>query len=79
MLKIDTDVPAPATKSRRARVGSEVISTVQALRVEESVLISPKIMRRDRAINAAALVGRVTGKMFTTRTFQNGVRIWRIE
>ena len=72
--KVDHDVPAPlrATKYpfNKLNIGDSFFAPFDEVFTPD---------KRYRVAAAAYAAGKVQGKMFVTRTVDNGVRVWRVE
>ena len=72
-MQIETGIPIP--RQRRGRKNS-LSSVLHTMNVGESVLVPEERVRSLRSV--ATRVSKETQRIFTTRTTDDGVRLWRL-
>lgn len=74
MYKIENDIPVPPNRSKNAR--NAFTDAVKALDVGQSFFVE---MLQANVCTRANIIAKATGRKFTTRKVEGGIRIWRVE
>lgn len=80
-VRIDRDIPIPESRTHGGRRGASGGATGKypwaEMEVGDSFLV--KNVRQQHMGQLASAAGARLGRKFSTRTVENGVRVWRIK